>query len=264
MLSGRLSDDSRLERTPGKGVPFGRHLYGALSGETLIDSLKMRLCRRNAERTMPHPRRYLLYCPTENGEHLGEFFGEDRLFDVALNEYTGNETIDSRAEWRFATRGHKWPCIAKNLLAIDSQYEVYAFLDPDIEVTTDALNRLFLVGDALGLRLYQPALSVDSFFSHPDLLQMPNSYVRITGFVEIMTPFFHRVALDACRWTFKESQSGWGLDHLWPRVLRREGMAIVDAVPVRHARPVRSQDWRLDNGRTPAQELAALRAKFGL
>lgn len=76
---------------------------------------------------MAGPRRFLLYCPTKGSQYTGDFFGHDRLFDVALNDWTGIGMDLEPAEYVFAERSHKWPCIKANLPKLDAQYDYYAF-----------------------------------------------------------------------------------------------------------------------------------------
>ncbi len=209
-------------------------------------------------------RRFLLYCPVRGTEYSGEFFGSDRLFDVALNDWTGVGEGLERAEYVFKERGHKWPCAKVNLPKLPRPYDYYAFLDFDIEITTPSLNRLFLVGEALGLDLYQAALGPRSHGSYPSLFAQPKSLVRSTPFVEIMMPVFNRGALEDCVDTFDESESGYGLDHLWGHLLEHRNMAVVDAVVAEHPRPIESHQWRTAAGLTPLEELQQIVKKYGL
>lgn len=213
---------------------------------------------------MATPRRFLLYCPTEGSQYGGEFFGSDRLFDVALNDWTGvGEGLD-QADYAFAERGHKWPCIATNLPKLHRKYDLYAFFDFDIEITTRALNRLFLIGEALGLDLFQAGLGERSYCSHRSLFVKDRSLVRPVNFVEIMMPVFSRRALDRCAPTFRESESGYGLDFLWGNILNYQNMAVVDAVVAEHPRPFHSPRWRTSAGLTPAEEMEIVMRKHGL
>src|SRR5262249_25964710 len=68
----------------------------------------------------------------------------------------------------------------------------------------------------------------------------PDCVLRYTNFVENMCPVFRTPILEQLRWTLAESISGWGLAWLWAGQLPYPAhrLAIVDAVPVRHTRPV--------------------------
>jgi len=168
------------------------------------------------------------------------------------------------AEWRFAEGTYQWWAIYRNLDRISTTYDYYCLADDDVLVSTAQLNSLFLLGEAKGLQLYQPALTHDSYCAHPQLLRANAGGVRPSRFVEGMIPFFSRWALQVCRPTFLESRSGWGLDHAWGKLLDYRGMAIIDAIAVRHVRPYQSSQMQfLDGPATPYDEMAALLAKYG-
>lgn len=68
-------------------------------------------------------------------------------------------------------------------------------------------------------------------------------------------PVFSRSALEDCVATFDESESGYGLDHLWAHILEYRNMAVVDAVIAEHPRPIASHRWRTASGLSPMEEL---------
>lgn len=141
-----------------------------------------------------------------------------------------------------------------NLSRISKSYEFYFFIDNDIAIGVDDINTLFLTWYALRLKLFQAALTPDSTTAYPNLVWRGGCAVRFCDFVEIMMPVFSRAALQTCAHTFTESESGWGLDHVWPLYLGKERMAVVDAVQARHCRQVTSGGWVMSNGETPFDE----------
>jgi len=200
-------------------------------------------------------RKYLLYCPVKGRECLGDFFTEDRLFDIAVNDWTGSGEDWSVADYAFSAPGHKWPCIKRNLALIPRQYELYAFFDYDIAISSTDLNRLFEIGSSLGLDLFQAALCQESQSAYSELFARKSSLARSTAFVEIMMPVFSQFALNLCFESFDESESGYGLDFYWPRLLEGKNIGVIDAVVATHAGPFESHNWRLANGLSPLQEL---------
>ena len=205
-------------------------------------------------------RPYCVYTPARHGEFAGDFASSARLFDLAVNDWTGDGRFSKaaeQAEFRFAERGHKWPTLAKVLPKLP-EYRHYAFVDEDIDVSVEILNSLFQTGDLFGLSLYQPALTARSYSNHEFARVEPNSYIRPTTFVEIMVPFFSHDALVKCLPTFELSELGWGLEYLWNEILRSKGMAIVDRFPVTHIRPVQSARWKNRRGETAEQECARM------
>jgi len=206
-----------------------------------------------------------LYCPSFGKRLAGDFFGDDRMFDVAIHDYSGDAyTGPDEAEYQFAGALHKWPAINRNLGAIGTEYQFYAFFDDDIVVSTDQLNQLFLIGQEHGLGLFQAALSsvsVGTYFFHfhrNDLDAGP----RIVPLVEIMMPVFSRKTLEKTQCTFGMSESGWGLDLLWREYANP--LCVVDGVVVSHTEPVTSSDWVLSGGLTPIEEKNLLLAENNL
>ena len=208
-------------------------------------------------------RNYLVYVPCAQGRIAAALWDNHRLFDVALNDYTGAQA-PNWGEYGFKTKGHKWPAIVSLGLPFFARYKAVCFLDDDIEIDATRLNQLFAIGNLLNLDLWQASLTEDSQISWPHLVQMKNSYVRGARTVEIMMPIFSRSGLAACWPSFAESQSGWGLDDLWPKLLNGKGLAVVDAVAARHARKVQSGTWVMPNGKKPQQERNEIEKKYEL
>ncbi len=205
--------------------------------------------------TLPDAARpFLVYCPVDHADFVTDLLSEERNFDVAFNDYTGNSEPIPGAEWFFSEKGHKWPCAARNLPKIPVKYQAYAFWDNDIEISVPDLNQLFNIGTSLGLQLYQASLTHESIAIHPRFKTQPGSLVRATDFVEIMMPVFSREGLEACGHTFTDSESGYGLDNVWPMYVDRLG--VVDAIQAKHLRPINSGGWKLENGLTAGDEVA--------
>ena len=118
-------------------------------------------------------------------------------------------------------------------------YEQVALLDDDIRCDAQALSRCFDIGSSRQLSIWQPSLSCDSYFTYAGTLHNPHYKVRFVNFIEMMCPFFSRSALKSVEILFSY---GWesGIDLVWCSVLppRKQQFAIVDAVQVRHTRPV--------------------------
>lgn len=209
---------------------------------------------------MAQRRKYLLWCSAKNGVAAAELYGEDRVFDVAIHDYAPwmPGPRGQRSEYWIPSEGtEKFETAGANLPALMQDYEGFAFLDDDLEISTDELNRLFVFGDALGFDLYQPALTADSACSWPHLIQ-PIQFLgcdiyREVPMVEVMCPFFSRLALEKCLWSFELNQSAWGLDVcIWPKLVRRH---VIDAITIRHPGPFRPAALRtMRNGLTAWQE----------
>jgi enoyl-CoA hydratase/carnithine racemase len=95
---------------------------------------------------------------------------------------------------------------------------------------------------------------------------LPN---RRTTFVEIMCPIFASRALAICYPSFGESVSGWGINHVWPRLLGKHGgrLAIIDEISVTHTKALGSgilYQFLQDRGIDPTTERAEVMARHGI
>ncbi|WP_330185735.1 DUF707 domain-containing protein [Nocardia sp. NBC_01503] len=144
---------------------------------------------------------------------------------------------------RLDRKGPKWPAL-HHVLTVDlaeviDRYDYIWLPDDDLATDTGTINDLFEFAARYRLSLAQPALTEDSYFTHEITLVDRRFELRYTNFVEIMAPCFSREFLARCLPTFDRSQTGWGLDFHWPRFAPDTSeVAIVDAVTVRHTRPV--------------------------
>ncbi|WP_157451289.1 DUF707 domain-containing protein [Caldimonas taiwanensis] len=177
--------------------------------------------------------------------HDGWIAQPERDFDLFISYYgTTPGRHQASADYYETRRGPKWPCIGELLEQnpdLVNRYDAFWFPDDDIAATTDTLNRMFALFHGFGLSLAQPALTRDSYYTWDTLLQQPDYLLRFCRFVEVMVPIFDRAALKACMHTFSESRSGWGLDWVWPELCgkgRPDSIAVIDATPVRHTRPL--------------------------
>lgn len=214
----------------------------------------------------------VVWCSVDSQRIPPALVSADRNFDVIFHNY-GDTPFDGKAINIVGKHGVKSIlCPKTGVYLIDApheekllvaarfmqsylkSYEQFAFLDDDLTVDVDTLNRLFMVGEALRLPLYQPALTRKSFCDHLQLKQIPDAVIRKVPFVEIMAPFFSRDALRACLPTFDYNLSGWGLDcYLWPKKVGGE-CYVVDALPIEHNNPPSRRDRIQRNGKTPLQE----------
>src|SRR5438552_1270153 len=134
-------------------------------------------------------RDYLVFCSTNHGRATPELCGERRNFDVCLHDY-GDWRVEDHGTFRQSEYYFPYPNrekleVAAEIIPALPSYKYYAFLDDDLTVTTDQLNRLFQVGTGLDLQLYQPALTGNSFGSWQHLFTRYGK-VRQVEVVEIM------------------------------------------------------------------------------
>jgi len=85
-----------------------------------------------------------------------------------------------------------------------------------------------------------------------------------------MVPIMTRRAFELLRPSFTENQSGWGLDYYWAsQIEARLGcdcIGILDAVPVRHARPIDPEHGRFyaTLKKSPQDDLTELLTRYHL
>jgi hypothetical protein len=142
----------------------------------------------------------------------------------------------------FAEQGTKFEGLA-SLLGSETVpwgYDHVWMPDDDLMAGWADINLMFALCAEYDLMLAQPSLAMDCFINHPITQRDPRMLMRFTSFVEIMAPVFSHAALRRCAPTFSESRSGYGLDHVWPRLIGAppNKIAIIDAMSVSHTRPV--------------------------
>ena len=171
------------------------------------------------------------------------------MFHIAVS-YFGSDLTREFPEATYIHRkiGGKWDGIYSFFDQFPetlSSYEFFWFPDDDISASAAQIEALISAGVRHELDLFQPSLDNMSYYSHLITLHHPSFVVRYTNFVEIMVPVLSRRLLVEALPTMRDTKSGFGLDFLWPQMARAlderpavPRVAIVDAVRVRHTRPV--------------------------
>ncbi|GAP37529.1 DUF707 domain-containing protein [Piscinibacter sakaiensis] len=184
---------------------------------------------------------------------------EQLPFDYALSWFGDTPPEAPGAAFVHLQKGPKWPGLEQTLLVHAAQIAGYRYVwlpDDDLLCDPAGVARMFAVCEDLGLELAQPALTPDSYFSHAITLQHAGFQLRFTNFVEIMAPVLSQAMLARVLPTLAGNASGYGLDGLWPRMSSLGRLAIIDATPIRHTRPVGGPNHALASrsGLTPVQE----------
>ncbi len=196
---------------------------------------------------------------SRNWDLVVSYFGKDP--DI----YCGDDVV------RIDSTGPKWRPLQQLLLEHPEYFERYEYIwlpDDDLEMSKQDMNRFFDICSEYKLELAQPSLTTDSPMTHPLLINNTASYLRFSNFVEVMAPCFSAACLKRVLPTFSGTQSGWGIDWVWPRmVLNREtGIAVVDDVVIRHTRPLGgpNYDAMRAKGQSPRDELMAFQEHEGI
>jgi len=171
-----------------------------------------------------------------------------REFDLCVVYYGSNEEKKSQfekdCEIFFAKKGPKWQLVRHALTMIKDWRAKYLYVwmtDDDLKTSCANVNLMFTVAKKHKLMMGQPALFDENV--HPKyrgiLLHRPGREIHFTNFVEIMCPFLRVDALDFVFHTIDmdQTKSGWGLDVLWPTLIKFYRIGVIDATPLRHTRP---------------------------
>ena len=168
----------------------------------------------------------------------------------------------------FVEKGFKYPkayeIISTSKTVFD--YEYVWMPDDDILLDTESINKFFSIMKEYDLWLAMPSIDRSSHRTFGNQLHQAGNILRYVGFVEVQCPAFSNYALKKCYQTFNESQSGWGIDLVWPALLGRplNKIAIVDGVIAKHTRPVGAGDLYKRLNVDPDAEMHAMKNKYGV
>ena len=166
---------------------------------------------------------------------------QDRNWDLLVSYYGTDPDFDPGECDAFVRhQGQKWPAIQELYLQGMLEHHDYVwFPDVDVRTTMRSINLMFETCRLFDLDLAQPALSAHSYVSHDITRHQPGTVLRFTNFVEMMMPVFSQRALRLCSASFDAPGMAWGLDFVWPWLLKYppRAIAILDAIPMDHTRP---------------------------
>ncbi|MCX7748098.1 MAG: DUF707 domain-containing protein [Clostridia bacterium] len=171
---------------------------------------------------------------------------EYRNFDLAISYFGDKENPYAHLCVLYENaKDTKFPSLYKfisNHIDFILQYDAVWLPDDDLYTDAKGIYNMFDIFYSKNLWLAQPALTPDSYYSHDITLQRQGHLLRYTNFVEVMAPIFSKEALLRCLYSFSQSRSGWGLDFIWSKILDNptSKIAVIDAAPVRHTRPLGS------------------------
>src|SRR4051794_22494695 len=135
----------------------------------------------------------------------------------------------------------QWANLNAALLAHPPRgFDWLLIIDDDVELPSHFLDVFISLAERHGFRLAQPAHAFASHAGWEVTRRRPGLTARRTRFVEIGPVTAIRAdAFDALL-PFPDLQMGWGLDAHWSAVAAERGwrLGVIDAVPVRHVRPV--------------------------
>jgi len=208
--------------------------------------------------------------------HVKSWLNGNRNFDVALinydfHEHSGKLVGDCVYLDSFAT--FKYPGIYEVLWSEPRllKYDYYFMPDEDILLSCGDINTLFDKARTLNLDICCPSIknSSESFPSWDCFVHIDAMDFVATKFIEVMCPVFSKHALSKCLDTFQKSQSGWGLDLVWPKLVHNNGsnIGVIHSVVAKHTRKIAGGTLYQDLQRQriqPAGEKRKLMQEYGV
>jgi hypothetical protein len=167
---------------------------------------------------------------------------DQRNWDFCVSYYGDESTFgqDTLAEYQVHQPHERKFAAIHHLFWRDSplwRYDYVFLAEDDLMMSWRDLNRMFATCRRYGLDLAQPTLTgnVNQSITRPD----PEYLLRYVSFVELIAPIFSNAALRLCLPSFQGVKTGYGLDHIWPKLLGepRDRIAMLDDIVVTHTRP---------------------------
>lgn len=186
--------------------------------------------------------RNLIISPTGKQSYYKKWTKGNCDFDIILLCYEDiGELPLFCTPYVYNYKGEKWHIIKKFVLenlSFISDYDNIWFVDDDIDTYTESINNLFDIHRRYKLKLSQP--TVTGYTSHWITNKVEGNILRYTNFVEIMCPMMNTETMLRLLPSFDLTESGWGLDLLWTKMLNypTDKVAIIDEVTVTHTKPV--------------------------
>lgn len=172
---------------------------------------------------------------------------ENRNFDICLlfyheeikemNQYQDVDYFYHLKNFKFTMLHELFTTVRPDFL---DQYEYFYFLDDDIDIDTESINRMFDISKGFDAWITQASLTLDSYCSWPILKHKDDCYVRYMGQIEVMAPLFSRYALEKCLDSFVVNRSSWGIDSAWSAILQypAKKIMVIDEIQMAHTLPV--------------------------
>ena len=189
----------------------------------------------------PQHRKFLVFVVPQKGMEspLLSRWTKDRNFDIAARFYEepgSNERLLEMADFTMTGGLSKFHAASQFLELSDlrAYYEGYMFLDGDLEFDAEQLSDFLDFCYGARLDLAQPSVTRDSYCYWKMAYHQPSYVYRETSFVEVMAPYISRTALAQVLPTFSQSISTYGLDLVWPSLIKSKQIGVVDAFQMRH------------------------------
>lgn len=168
---------------------------------------------------------------------------DERTFDVLLSAYDSTVEVPAGEGIFFEHRpGRKvagYGALLHEHRDMLRRYDYIALFDDDLRIDAASINTMFAIARQYDLKIAQPALTPDSFFSYAALLRHPGFLLRYVTYIEMMCPLFRTDILERIAPLFDMGYES-GIDLIWCNLVAETPLdfAVIDAVTVAHTRRV--------------------------
>lgn len=180
----------------------------------------------------------LIICPAGNSVPTMDGFDNkshwrwvhpDRLYNTHVISYNKFSHDCFTYDELDHMQGMKWAIAKKILKTFDyTKYEYIGFLDDDLLITRDAINKSLQIASSIEAKIFQLSVDKNSDCSYNILYQNPDLMFSETNFVEIMAPFIHTSILPTIEkfWDKYDINTGWGLDSVLCNIVGEKALVI--------------------------------------
>lgn len=197
-------------------------------------------------------KRYLVVLPAGDGFDANRWMPDPAAaaFDLIIIHFGKNQAYECwQCRKMYRGRGAKWRLVyqlfsRQDWLATTEQYKAIMVPDDDLVMDTCMLNRAFQLFERFDLLIAQPSVCNVSYAAMiwPYVTQQRDSLLRYVTFIEVQAPIFQMHAFNNFIGpSMAKARIGWGLDSLWPFLLKypRDRLAIIDDVCMIHPNRVK-------------------------
>lgn len=197
---------------------------------------------------------------------------EKKQFDLCLlfyHENINDPGLYKDVDYFYHLKDFKYYMLYKLFTEVQpgwlQQYKYFYFLDDDIKIDTEQINKMFALSAVFDSWISQASLSQNSFCSWRMFKQQPDSFCRFVGQIEVMAPLFNAASLEKCLPSFTGNKSSWGVDSVWSKILDypENKLIVFDAVMMEHTKPVGGGELYQKIGIDPQTDWKNITDKFG-
>ena len=163
----------------------------------------------------------------------------DREFDIVV--YCYDESLTGMGDcdvWvqRKGTKYQNFYHYAINNSKELEQYDYVWVVDDDMFMSTDDINKMFMMMEDYNIDLGQPSMDNEGMHYIHFLINDPDYTLRYTNYIECSAPIFSKPALQKILPTFNETITGFGWDALISdMILEEDNVAVFDNIKAYHA-----------------------------